>query len=85
MAPPRAQTHRRSTRRPTQPSPSRYGGSLPATTGEPLLADMEWEPDTAPDSAAVEARLKGIARFMPFATALLGRSGAGSSPLPFDA
>jgi hypothetical protein len=24
---------------------------------------MEWEPDTAPDSAAVEARLKGIARF----------------------
>jgi hypothetical protein len=35
---------------------------------------MEWEPGTPPDGAAVEERLKGIAKSMPLAISLLGRS-----------
>jgi hypothetical protein len=49
------------------------GEPIPAT-GAPVLAEMEWEPDTVVDGAAVEERLKGIAKSMPFALSLLGRS-----------
>jgi hypothetical protein len=52
----------------------RPGRSTPPPMRESALAEMEWEPDAAPDSAAVEERLKGIGRFMPYAIALLGRS-----------
>jgi hypothetical protein len=50
------------------------GVSVPATTGDPVLAALEWEPDTPPDGAAIEARLQVIAKLMPFAIALLGGS-----------
>jgi hypothetical protein len=52
---------------------SALGESVPAT-GEPLLAELEWEPDITLDGAGTQGRLKGIAKAMPFAIALLGRS-----------
>jgi hypothetical protein len=42
-------------------------------TGDPILAGLEWEPEAPPDGAAVEEKLKGIAKSMPFAISLLGR------------
>jgi hypothetical protein len=51
----------------------RPGMSTPPPMGEPLR-EMEWDAGTPPDGAAVEERLKGIAKSMPFAISLLGRS-----------
>jgi hypothetical protein len=48
------------------------GRSVPAITGDPILAGLEWEPEAPPDGAAVEEKLKGIAKSMPFAISLLG-------------
>ncbi len=58
--------------------PSRHrlgiGEAVPATTGEPLLAELEWEPENPPDGADVEERLKRITTSLPLTTVLLGRS-----------
>jgi hypothetical protein len=60
---------------PQHQSRQRVGRSTPPPMSEAALSrEMEWEPDAAPDSAAVEERLKAIAKSMPFAIALLGKS-----------
>jgi hypothetical protein len=41
---------------------------------ELALPEMAWGPDTPPDGAAVEERLRDVAKSMPLATSLLGRS-----------
>jgi hypothetical protein len=52
----------------------RVGRSKPPPMGELALAEMDWGPDTPPEGAAVEERLKDVAKSMPFAISLLGPS-----------